>query len=139
MTDELSDAVKSNSTIHGQISDPSEMYELYALSHIILMTSAYEGFPMFIKEGMACGCVPAVTALEGNKMHLTTGINSLLIEAVQDEQNVIASGFEQIKKLVNDLGLLQELSANAYAYAKANFGKEKFNNEYRKLLLEKKN
>lgn len=139
MTDELSEAVKSNSTIHGQISNPSEMYALYALSHIILMTSAYEGFPMFIKEGMACGCVPVVTALEGNKMHLSTGINSLLIEAVQDEQNVIASGFEQIKKLVNDLGLLQELSVNAYAYAKANFGKEKFNNEYRNLLLEKKN
>lgn len=136
MTDELSEAVKLNSIIHGRISDPSKMYELYSLSHVVLMTSAYEGFPMFIKEGMACGCVPVVTALEGNKMHLTSGFNCLLIDAVEDEQKVIALGVEQIKKLIKNLNLLKQLSDNAYAYAKANFSKEKFNTEYRKLLLQ---
>jgi len=138
MTDELSEAVKSNSTIHGQISDSAKMYELYSFCHIILMTSAYEGFPMFIKEGMACGCVPVVTALEGNKMHLTSGENSLLIDAVKNEQQVVALGIEQIKKLVKDINLLKQLSDNAYRYAKTNFSKEKFNEEYRKLLLSKK-
>lgn len=139
MTDELSEAVKSNSTIHGQISNPARMYELYSLSHIILMTSAYEGFPMFIKEGMACGCVPVVTALEGNKMHLTSGSNCLLIDAVEEEEQVVTLAIEQIKKLTKDLNLLKQLSDNAYLYAKANFGKEKFNKEYRKLLIETKN
>lgn len=135
MTDELSEAVKAHSTIHGQVSNPSKMYEIYSFCHIILMTSAYEGFPMFIKEGMACGCVPVVTALEGNKMHLTSGINCLLIDAIEDEQQVIALGIDQIKKLTEDLDLLKKLSDNAYAYAKANFSKERFNNKYRKLLL----
>lgn len=102
------------------------------------MTSAYEGFPMFIKEGMACGCVPVVTALEGNKMHLTSGANCLLINAVENEQQVVALGVEQIKKLIHDLHLLQQLSENAYEYATTHFSKEKFNKEYRELLLETK-
>lgn len=138
MTDELSADVKANSTIHGQISESAKMYELYSFCHIILMTSAYEGFPMFIKEGMACGCVPVVTALEGNKMHLTSGANCLLINAVENEQQVVALGVEQIKKLIHDLHLLQQLSENAYEYATTHFSKEKFNKEYRELLLETK-
>jgi glycosyltransferase involved in cell wall biosynthesis len=135
LTDELSEEVKSKSTIHGQISDPSKMHEIYSLCHIILMTSAYEGFPMFIKEGMARGCVPVVTALEGNKMHLTSGYNSLLIDAVEDEKKVVELGIEQIEKLASNLILLRKLSENAYTYARNNFRKEKFNMEYRKLLL----
>ncbi|MDB5230243.1 MAG: hypothetical protein JWN76_1048 [Chitinophagaceae bacterium] len=134
MADELSDLVKSKAVLHGEISSPEKMYELYKSTHAILMTSAYEGFPMLIKEGMACGCVPVVTALEGNKMHLTDNENSLLINAVENEEEVVRLGIEQVKKLL-EKELLEKLSANAYNYAKEYFNKAKFIEQYRALFL----
>lgn len=134
MKDELSDYVKANSVIHGEISNQSKMYDLYSASHIIIMTSAYEGFPMLIKEGMACGCIPIVTALEGNKMHLTPNQNALLINAVDDEEKVVELSIAQIKKLIADPNLLEQLSYNAYNYAKEHFDKKNSLKSYRKLL-----
>jgi glycosyltransferase involved in cell wall biosynthesis len=132
---ELSDKVKTNSVLHGEIGDPKEMNQLYANSHILLMTSAYEGFPMFIKEGMANGCVPVVTALEGNKMHLKDGENALLINAVTNEKEVVEKGIQRLTQIAGNLALLEQLSHNAYTYACAHFSKERFFKEYRKYLL----
>ncbi len=135
MMEELSGMVKDHSILHGQVSSPQRMYELYDSCHVILMTSAYEGFPMIIKEGMACGCVPVVTALEGNKMHLHHGMNSLLIDAVEDEEMVVRLGIEQLLSLVNDTSLLTSLSKACYDYAVAHFSRDKFIQAYRKLFV----
>ena len=134
MTAELSDTVKENAIIHGEVSNKADMDNLYQSAHIILLTSAYEGFPMVIKEGMAFGCVPVVTALPGNLMHLQTGQNALLIEAIEDEEEVVRSGTALIGKLAGDPVLLQKLSAQAYEYASQKFTKSIFIKEYRKLL-----
>jgi L-malate glycosyltransferase len=135
--DELSDLVKSKSVLHGNIASVEQMNELYKQSHAILMTSAYEGFPMLIKESMAYGCVPVVTALEGNKMHLKDGFNSLLIDAVTDEEKVVLKGIDKIRELINGQELLRKLSVEAYNYAKTNFDKNKFLKSCRALLLPK--
>src|SRR5205823_6593864 len=111
--------------LHGEISKQAEMYELYTESHVVLMTSAYEGFPMLIKEGMACGCVPVVTALEGNKTHLRHGENALLIENVTDEKAVVAGGIQHIRSLVEDSSLLTRLSREVYRYAAVYFDKHR--------------
>lgn len=134
MTGELSDAVKQNAFIHGNISDRDEMNKLYLECHVILMTSAYEGFPMLIKEGMAFGCIPLVTALPGNKMHLKDEANSLLIEN-STEQEIVAAGIAKLKQLLDDSSLLQDLSSNAYRYAREHFTRSRFVEQYRKLLL----
>ncbi len=134
MTDELSAEVKDHSVLHGEISGQNEMYRLYEAVHVILMTSAYEGFPMLIKEGMACGCVPLVTALVGNKGHLHHLKNALLIEQPEDEDGVVKKGIEQIEVLIKDINLLERLSGEAYRYAGDHFAKTRFDNAYKQLL-----
>lgn len=132
---ELSEVIKQKAVLHGNISSADKMNELYLKSHAILMTSAYEGFPMLIKESMACGCVPIVTALEGNKMHLKDGMNALLIDAVEDEEKVIERGIGKIESLVESPELLKTLSDRAHEYAMKHFDRNKFLKECRGLLL----
>lgn len=129
--EELDDYVKDNSVYHGEISNPEKMFELYNTCHALLLTSGYEGFPMFIKEGMAHGCVPIVTALEGNKMHLTSYENSILIEQPENEAFVVEEGISKITELIKKPELFNRLSINAYRYASIHFAKQKFNDAYR--------
>lgn len=133
---ELSDWVKANAVLHGEIGDRSKIAELYDMAHIIILTSAYEGFPMVIKEGMARGAVPVVTALEGNKTHLVHLQNSMLIQAIEDEDACVQEASEYLIALLNDKSLLNNLSRNAYEYAKNNFSRENFLKAYRLLLME---
>lgn len=133
--EELSEMVKQNSVLHGNISSAGKMNTLYQQSHVILMTSAYEGFPMLIKEATAYGCVPVVTALEGTKMHLKDKVNALLINAVHNEEEVVSEGIAKIQELIKDPGLLKKLSAQAHHYAMKHFDKRKFLKSCRELLL----
>lgn len=134
MADELSEYVKQHSVLHGEISDQDKMAQLYRQSHILLMTSAYEGFPMFIKEGMANGCIPVVTALEGNKTHLRDNENSLLIENPTDEAYVVEEGINKLTKLINDSEMLVRLSHSAHQYAISHFTRERFIQQYRRFF-----
>ncbi len=131
IAEDLSEYVQQNAVMHGEISSPKAMYELYKGSHIILMTSAYEGFPMLIKEGMANGCVPVVTALEGNKMHLTHNENALLIGNIEDEDYVVHTAVQLLTEVCAHKYNIETLSNNAYEYAKVYFDKNKFNEKYR--------
>jgi len=135
LLEELSPEVKSYSVIHGEVRDPGKMGEILSFCDIALLTSAYEGFPMFIKEAMAHGCIPVATALPGNRMHLASNENSLLIEAVADENSVVIEGLEYIKALLRDRALCHKLSHEAYRYAAAHFTRDIFNMKYRELLL----
>jgi glycosyltransferase involved in cell wall biosynthesis len=136
MMDELSDLVKSHSVIHGEISGQTAMYNLYKQCHTIMMTSAYEGFPMLIKESMACGCIPIVTALEGNKTHMKHGENSLLMFHPEDEAGVVRQGIAYIQYLANDKQNIAALCEKAYLYAQEHFDKNVFISRSRKFLLE---
>ena len=133
--DELSSFVKENSALHGNISSADKMNELYQQCHAILMTSAYEGFPMLIKESMAYGCLPIVTSLEGNKMHLKDQLNALLIHSVEDEEKLVSEGIEKIRMLIGNQELLKTLSLEAHNYALKHFDKRRFLHECRGLLL----
>ncbi len=135
LIDELSENVKRHSTIHGEISDPNRMKTILRQSDIALLTSVYEGFPMFIKESMAQGCIPVVTALPGNLMHLTDHENSLLIHEILDEKEVVRQAIENIKELSANENLCLRISCAAYKYAKIHFSRTEFNKKYRSLLL----
>jgi len=135
MADELSEGVKGKSIMHGLISDPLEMKQLYALVHVIILTSAYEGFPMVIKEGMANGCIPLVTALPGNLTHLKHLENALLIYELEIEPEIIAEGLSNIKTLIENKELGEKLCTNCRNYAQAHFNQSQFLNAY-KIVLE---
>jgi glycosyltransferase involved in cell wall biosynthesis len=131
---ELSGVVKEHAVLYGQV-NKNKMMEIYKQAHIIIMTSAFEGFPMFVKEGMAYGCVPLVTALEGNKTHLVDNENALLITELTDENLLVAECMEKIKYLANNIESTKRLSMGAYNYAKEHFDRGTFLKEYRNLLI----
>lgn len=134
MEAELSDPVKAISTMHGAVETQEAMNRIYKANHIILLTSAFEGFPMVIKEGMAHGCVPLVTALEGNKTHLRHLENAYLIDAVEDEEAVVKKGISLIEQILQDPEQRKALAEASYNYATEHFSKIPFLDAYRKLL-----
>ena len=91
---------------------------------------------MVIKEGMINGCIPLVTALEGNLMHLKNGENALLIDAIEEESLVIAQGIDQIKWMVDHQPSIPSFSRRAYDYAATTFDKKKFQSIYRSFLVD---
>lgn len=135
MLNELSALVRDNAILYGEISSKAEMNKLYQNCHVVLMTSAYEGFPMLIKEAMACGCIPVVTALKGNVMHLKHQQNALLINEIEDEEKVIDQSLENLKALIDNPSLLNFLSDNVYHYALDNFRKNTFMERCREILV----
>ena len=139
LIDELSEKVKTAMVTHGEISDPVKMGNLLFESDIALLTSLYEGFPMFIKESMAHGCIPVVTALSGNRMHLKDRSNSLLIQEITDEDQVVQQAIENILELAGDKNLCIRVSGEAYRYAKNYFNRAEFNKSYRDLLIPQPN
>ncbi|MBO9573139.1 MAG: glycosyltransferase family 4 protein, partial [Chitinophagaceae bacterium] len=134
MGNELSEKVKANSTVYNEIGDSNKMQELFREAHAIILTSAFEGFPLVIKEGMSNGCVPIVTALPGNKVHLQHFQNALLIENPEDEKGVVKQAIDNILYLLANPLHLQDLSGNAFNYAKTHFTKDLFIRRYRELL-----
>ena len=132
--DELTEEVRQNSVCYGPVADKKIMETLFSESHILLMTSAYEGFPVLIKEAMAHGCVPVVTALPGILTHLQDGENSLLIQSVSDEQKVVEEGIRHIQFLLQQNQVLKKISHTCFDYASRHFGKKPFYQAYAELL-----
>jgi glycosyltransferase involved in cell wall biosynthesis len=130
---ELSSAVKDCAIVYGSIGSKDRMYQIFKECHALLLTSAYEGFPMVIKEAMANGCVPIVTALPGNLTHLNFH-NSLLIQEINNEKLLVGEAVSLIEKLMDNKLLLEDLSINAFVYATQHFQKEQFLQSYRSLL-----
>lgn len=133
---ELSSSVKSQSIMHGQVSDPAQMKLIYEQSHVIILTSAYEGFPMVIKEGMAQGCIPLVTALPGNKTHLQHDKNALLIEHINDEDLLVAEGISLVAHIISDPTMRITLMNAAFSYAQQHFSRQQFVAGYRAILAD---
>jgi L-malate glycosyltransferase len=134
MGNELSETVKTRCNVLSEIGDQKTMSNLFSTHHVIVLTSAFEGFPVVVKEGMSFGCVPVVTALAGNKIHLDHLNNALLIQYVHDEDKVVEEGINNITLLLSTPELLKRLSENAYTYAQKKFGKQEFLSAYRNLL-----
>lgn len=86
----------------------AEIEPVLLKTHVIVMLSDYEGAPMAIIEGMACGCVPVCLNIRSGIPELVeNNVTGLLVEN-RGESFVAA-----IKRLREDLGLWKRLSENA--------------------------
>lgn len=120
-------------TFRGEMEN-KEVVSLYPYFDVIVITSRFEGFPVAVMEAMAHGVVPVCVAVGGIPDHLQSGYNGILIDPV--ESLVPESLAKALDRLCKDRELLEKLSSNAYAYAKANFTGSSFRDRYRDLMLE---
>jgi L-malate glycosyltransferase len=120
---------------HGNVSDEKRINEIYQKAHILLLTSSTEGFPMVIMEAMAHGSCIISTAVGDIPFHVKNGENGFLLSDAGSESYIIKEAVENILWLKNNRDALNKMAVMNYNYAKHNFGIERFNNDYRNLVL----
>jgi glycosyltransferase involved in cell wall biosynthesis len=120
---------------HENISDENMIGNIYSRAHILMLTSSTEGFPMVIMEAMAYGCVILSTAVGDIPYHVRNNENGFLFINTDNEVSIIKEATEKITWLNNNRDHVTRIAANNIEYAKNNFGIERFNKDYRELLL----
>jgi glycosyltransferase involved in cell wall biosynthesis len=118
----------------GHKTNNTEIELIYRQSHIVIITSYTEGFPMVIMEGMAHNCAVIATPVGDIPLHVKNKENGFLFTEINDEQKIVAEGIEYIGSLNNDRALLEKMGNKNRQYAFDNFGVNKFNESYRQLI-----
>ena len=85
------------------------IFDEYAKSDFLVMTSHYEGFPMVLIEAMACG-VPAVCFdfLCGPRDIIANGVNGLIVP-----EGDLQAFADAMQKLMENPDLLEDMSSHA--------------------------
>ena len=122
----------------GEILEESLLDKMYEAMNLILVTSYREGFPLVVMEAMIKGTVPVVTNVGGLSEHIKDNFNGILIDANQDELNLIRTFEDKIIQLYTNRASFDLLSENAVSYAAKTFTIDRFNNQYQQLLLKLK-
>ena len=120
--------------LHGNTNDENLISQAYAKAHVLIVTSATEGFPMVIMEAMAHGCAILSTAVGDIPYHVKNGENGFLFSNTGDEISIIDEGKARLIWLRDHRQELKKIEENNINYAKHNFGIERFNNDYKDLL-----
>ncbi len=118
----------------GTVNSDSEIDSQYSQSHILMLPSSTEGFPMIIMEAMAHGLVILATPVGDIPYHIKNDKNGWLFSSVEDENSIVNEAVEKINLLNNNLPLWQTISLANQSYAKNNFGIDRFNDAYRTLF-----
>ena len=126
--------VKPLVTIRTDINKASLLQPLYQSHDVLILTSLFEGLPIVVMDMMAQGRVVVSTAVDGIPDYVKHMDNGILIEAVQDEDDVLRKGVEAILQLDDDPALVRKLSERARAFALAHFSADAFDDAYRKLF-----
>jgi L-malate glycosyltransferase len=125
-----------NGTYIGELKGGASMYEFHQKNDILLMTSAWEGFPIVIMEAMSFGSIPLVTNVDAIPDHLHEGKNAFLLDSTKSEEEIIEEAVQKINYIVQNKGSLNAISKQAFEDVTTKFSPQKFENAYRKLLLD---
>ncbi len=110
---------------------PSEVQSIMQNHDTIILLSDYEGLPIALLEGMACGLVPIVSPMDSGIPELIQhGINGLI---VQDRTDAVVSA---VRQLSSDPDLKKELSDSAKETVARNYSSETSANNWARLLRE---
>ena len=136
--DELPPEFSEDNNIYvGEIKGGKAMYEFHKENDILLMTSAWEGFPIVIMEAMACGSVALTVDVDAIPEFIKSNENGFLISNNMNENEIVKDAVERIAFLCNHPGILNDVSKNAFHYAATHFSPDVFRKAYRNLLLKK--
>ncbi len=118
----------------GRIDDTEILNKLYVKSHLVIITSEREGFPMVFMEGMINGTVPITTNVGGIPEHIINNQNGIIINNDLSESELINEFCEKILLMYENRKRLSILSLSAFEYAKNCFSENEFNERYNTLL-----
>ena len=127
--------IPKNVTLVGELNDKKHINEYYKQSHLLLITSYREGFPMVILEGMSYGVIPISTDVGE--------ISSLISEEkgtgwlIPNETNEAATAdnfVNRIEYCINNPSVIQQFSENTFKCVKENFNFENFAAAYKDLF-----
>lgn len=120
----------------GNQSDPNVINDVYRQSHILILVSDTEGFPMVVMEAMSQGLAILATAVGEVPLHVKDGLNGFLIQDYENSNAVVKDAVKDILILDNDRNLLESISKNNIEYAFQYFGMNRFKKEYQQLFSE---
>jgi glycosyltransferase involved in cell wall biosynthesis len=128
------EALLSELGLEGRVSMPgfvSNQYKYMARADLLVLSSAWEGFPTVIEEAMACGApVVATDCPSGPGEIIADGENGLLVP-VGDVTGLARA----VARLLGDRALRERLS-QAGTRCIEEFGVKKITREYESLILE---
>jgi glycosyltransferase involved in cell wall biosynthesis len=94
--------------------DRGELMKLVADKQVLLFPSLFEGAPLALVEGMACGLVPVVSDIPGVREVVTEGVDALTFPAGDVDACLV-----QLGRLADDRALLDRLGRGARHRAEA--------------------
>ena len=121
----------------GNISAAEILNGIYERSHILVMASTTEGFPMVVMEAMAYGLVIISTDVGDLPVHVVDGKNGFLISQKSSPEKIVSDTVKCIETLVQDRALIQKIQLENIAYAHRHFGLTQFNRAYQELIYAK--
>src|SRR5688500_13836624 len=128
----IPDGLHAYCSLLGPITNEKQLQDIYNKSHFLVLTSLYEGFPLAVMEAMAFGVIIISTPVGDIPFHIKENENGFLFDG-RDDDSITGNAINILKNLP-DAQHLAKISATNTSYAKNNFGIEKFNENYRKLL-----
>lgn len=126
----------TDNTYIGEIQGGEQMYSFHKSNDILMMTSAWEGFPLVIMEAMSFGSIPLVTNVDAIPDHIKEGQTGFLINGYSTEETISLDFLEKIQEILRNRNQLAKISENCYNYAAMEFSGEKFTKSYREVILE---
>ncbi|OCQ94472.1 glycosyl transferase family 1 [Nostoc sp. MBR 210] len=117
----------------GGLIDNSKIQDVMLQSHVLVLLSDYEGLPVALMEGMACGLVPiCLNIRSGIPELIENNINGLLVNDRNDE---FVNAVNHLKK---DLIFWKRLSIAARNKIKSSYSHHSCVTEWNNLFLELK-
>jgi glycosyltransferase involved in cell wall biosynthesis len=129
------DIIEDGKTYVGEIKGGEEMYVFHNQNDVLLMTSAWEGFPIAIMEAMAYGSVILTTGVGAIPEYIKDSINGFLINDDDNEDVIVQETVEKINYMCNNPDKLKGIALTAYQFVSNNFSEKTFRENYRRLLL----
>jgi len=131
---ELPQYLIDDGTFIGEVKAGKPMQDLHAKMDMLLMTSAWEGFPMVIMEAMSFGVICNVCAVDEIPNYIVHQQTGLIISEVNDEAKIIEQAIENIKWMLTHSIECKQIIANSFQIAQENFVRARFNNSYQEVF-----
>ncbi|WP_177180975.1 glycosyltransferase family 4 protein [Parapedobacter koreensis] len=125
-------------SFEGEIRDTERLVEQYRQAHIIIITSSFEGFPLVLQEAMSQGVVPIATDVGEIPYYISPSLETgYTVDGRQPDDKIIDDFIAKISYLQVNPFVWTSYSSRCREMVGEQFSEERFETEYRNLLLNK--